>query len=402
MKKINTKAFKLSILLILALFCLTGCGWEDVKKEYSEVLEKGVDCNYREKVYDGRKWVNDQMGNVLKIQMDENSVIISNLVLGVYNTYEVVKDGKYNEIYAYNGGIHIPWVDLAFDITHYAQLDQEDIEKFLDNLKEGSCPKIISVDNDNADYGKAMTTIYKFHIDDVCGAGRTGCRKFSLYNPKSSNDPDNPNKPDDPINPYEERTINVNLNVFDDIDLLSYYSNMIPSSCTIVGNSDIIKLSNSLVSAEKGGTVDVRCNINSVSKDTVLFKLNIKDKTTLSGTSYFSNLDYNSLCSNKDIKQAVKIVGYIVVMVKWIIPFMLIILGMVDFGKATISNDEKALKTATGTLLKRIIAGVIVFFIPTIMLAILNIVKVTKGIEDKDNEQFGQCTKCLFDPFNQC
>ena len=68
---------------------------------------------------------------------------------------------------------------------------------------------------------------------------------------------------------------------------------------------------------------------------------------------------------------------------------------MIDFSKAVIANDEKAISKATSSLIKRFIAGVIVILLPTIIMAILNFIKVTKGIEDNE---FGACTTCLFSP----
>lgn len=122
---------------------------------------------------------------------------------------------------------------------------------------------------------------------------------------------------------------------------------------------------------------------------------------------YEQELDYSSICSNttegnRGIRQTFKIVGYLIQIIKWIVPLIIIILGMIDFGKAAISNDEKAINKAMMALIRRLIAGIVIFFIPTIVMAILNIIEVSKGIEKKDNSQFGACTKCLFDPYNSC
>lgn len=118
-------------------------------------------------------------------------------------------------------------------------------------------------------------------------------------------------------------------------------------------------------------------------------------------------LDYTSLCSNstegnKGIKQAVKIVGIIISFMKWIVPGILIVVGMIDFAKAVISSDDKAISKSTASFVKRLVAAVIIFFIPTIALTILDVLKVTNGIEKTTDTNFGACTKCLFDPFNSC
>lgn len=115
-----------------------------------------------------------------------------------------------------------------------------------------------------------------------------------------------------------------------------------------------------------------------------------------------ARLDYSSLCSNEGFKQAAKIIGYVIMIVKWIVPLLIMVLGMIDFGKAVVSNDEKAVNKATSSLIRRIVAGLVIFFIPTIVMAALNLVKVSKGIEKNTDTNFGACTKCLFDPVNSC
>jgi len=115
-----------------------------------------------------------------------------------------------------------------------------------------------------------------------------------------------------------------------------------------------------------------------------------------------SNINYNSICSEKGVMDAMRIIGYVIQVCRWIAPLILMVLGMVDFGKAAIASDEKALSNATASLIRRFVASVVIFFIPTIVLALLNAIEITKGIEDKNNSQFGACTKCIFDPIGEC
>lgn len=129
-----------------------------------------------------------------------------------------------------------------------------------------------------------------------------------------------------------------------------------------------------------------------------------------------ARLNYTSLCStdanNAGIRQSFRTLGYFIAIAKWIVPFILIVFGMIDFGKVVISGDDKAINKATYTIIKRVIAGIIVFFIPTIMLALMHLFEFvtvyrTAGnfnitIKDDRNDSFGACTKCLFDPFKSC
>lgn len=109
-------------------------------------------------------------------------------------------------------------------------------------------------------------------------------------------------------------------------------------------------------------------------------------------------LDYDSICSNEDIRSAFTIIGRLISVVKVIVPLLLIIFGMIDLGKAVPSSDENAIKKATSSLIKRFVAGVIVFFIPSIILVFMNWIEITNNITSESDENFGSCTKCLFDP----
>lgn len=111
-----------------------------------------------------------------------------------------------------------------------------------------------------------------------------------------------------------------------------------------------------------------------------------------------TNVDYVNICANKGVSDVFVIIGRVIQIVKWVVPFIIIVLGMVDFGKAIVSDDEKSNQKALSSLVKRLLSGVIIFFIPTIVLAILNLVDLTRGIEKEYNTKFGGCTRCLFDP----
>lgn len=64
--------------------------------------------------------------------------------------------------------------------------------------------------------------------------------------------------------------------------------------------------------------------------------------------------------------------GYMTI-IKILIPILLIVFGMVDFGKAVLAQDEQKMKAAQSTFIKRLLIGVIIFFVPTIINLLLNI-----------------------------
>ena len=85
------------------------------------------------------------------------------------------------------------------------------------------------------------------------------------------------------------------------------------------------------------------------------------------------------------------VVGYVVLIIKIVVPLLLILLGMIDLGKAVISSDEKAIKTSTNMLIKRFIAAVVIFFIPTIVNALFSVLDV---MGDAKND-YNVCVKCV-------
>ena len=93
------------------------------------------------------------------------------------------------------------------------------------------------------------------------------------------------------------------------------------------------------------------------------------------------------------------IVGKALFILKILIPIAIIVLASIDLGKAVISSDDKAIKSAGSKLLKRFIAGVCVFFIPTIVQIVFSMISLIS--EDMKND-YKNCVNCLTDPYNNC
>lgn len=117
---------------------------------------------------------------------------------------------------------------------------------------------------------------------------------------------------------------------------------------------------------------------------------------------FADTVNYANLCSdyNNGFGSVARIVGYVVLLAKWLVPLILIVLGMVDFTKAVISSDDKAINKSVSSLIRRIIAGIVVFFVPTIVLAFLNLIEITGNIEN--TTRFGACTRCILNASKYC
>lgn len=106
------------------------------------------------------------------------------------------------------------------------------------------------------------------------------------------------------------------------------------------------------------------------------------------------NMEVSKICKEPTILKAFQITGKILYIVKIIIPVVLMIMGVFDFAKAVISTKNGGLGTATKTFFIRVIAGIAIFFLPTL-------VSFTLGLLPKSELDFRECNVCLIHP-NDC
>ncbi len=90
-------------------------------------------------------------------------------------------------------------------------------------------------------------------------------------------------------------------------------------------------------------------------------------------------------------------VGQILFVVKIVIPLIIILLGAIDLGKAVISNDEGEIKKSTTSLMKRFVAGIVIFFIPIIVSAVFSILSLFKEAK----AEYDICKNCIVYPYNE-
>lgn len=90
-------------------------------------------------------------------------------------------------------------------------------------------------------------------------------------------------------------------------------------------------------------------------------------------------------------------VGYFFVALKIAVPIIIIVLGIVDFAKAVVSSDDKAISKATSSLFKRFIIGVIIFFVPTIVDVVFGFISDFTG---DITTPIVACEECLLNPTN--
>ncbi len=101
-----------------------------------------------------------------------------------------------------------------------------------------------------------------------------------------------------------------------------------------------------------------------------------------------------SVCSN--LAPFLQIVGYVVTIFKIVIPILLIIFGMLDVGKAVIASKPDEVTKSIKGFAMRCIAGILVFFLPSIVAVLLDAVAQTNGSDVTDTKD-ANAWRCCWD-----
>ena len=107
-------------------------------------------------------------------------------------------------------------------------------------------------------------------------------------------------------------------------------------------------------------------------------------------------MDLSTFCT--EMKGAIQVVGAILLVFKIVIPLLIIGYGIFDLGKAVVSSKEEDIKKQTKRLVFRVIAGIAIFLVPSIVLWIF-----TTFADDysRDSQDFETCKTCFLHP-RQC
>jgi len=89
-------------------------------------------------------------------------------------------------------------------------------------------------------------------------------------------------------------------------------------------------------------------------------------------------------------------IGYILTIFKIVIPLLIIIFGTISLGKAVVSSDDGEIKKAVKSLAFRIISGILIFFIPTLVGVIFLL--IPGDTEIKADRAI--CVSCMTSPTN--
>ena len=100
-----------------------------------------------------------------------------------------------------------------------------------------------------------------------------------------------------------------------------------------------------------------------------------------------------NFCEEDSTKKVMSLIGYLLALVKLFVPLIIIILGSIDFAKAVIGKDEKVIQKQAINLGLRILLGICIFFLPSVISWALG------SISDEASSGT-TCMQCVLDPNN--
>ena len=104
----------------------------------------------------------------------------------------------------------------------------------------------------------------------------------------------------------------------------------------------------------------------------------------------------DNFCSQPETVRASKLLGIFVIVSRILIPFLVIIWGTLDFSKVVTQGNTDSLKKEAQTFGIRVLLGIFIFFIPSIIYAVFTSFVYFNFVSD----EYEKCAKCIFHPLD--
>ena len=98
-----------------------------------------------------------------------------------------------------------------------------------------------------------------------------------------------------------------------------------------------------------------------------------------------------SFCEESGVLKVFRIFNYLIYIAKILVPMLLIGKGMISLAKAITNDDDKEIKSSVEVFIKNCITGVFIFFIPTLVNAVIGLVQSSNDVKLK----YSDCSYCL-------
>jgi hypothetical protein len=99
-------------------------------------------------------------------------------------------------------------------------------------------------------------------------------------------------------------------------------------------------------------------------------------------------------CKDVGVLKTLRTVSVLIMIAKILVPILIIVLGSINYGKAALADNQDAAEKTTQALIKKIIIGVLIFLIPTIVNSLISLSQSGKDKSDATGE-FGNCALCF-------
>ena len=123
----------------------------------------------------------------------------------------------------------------------------------------------------------------------------------------------------------------------------------------------------------------------------------------------YCNIDVTKFCNDPYVARTLKFLGLLLAIAKILVPAIIIVLGIVDLVKIVVSGKVEDAKKQAINIGKRIVIGVMIFLLPTIIIMIYNIAdniandkgEITPSEELNVPDNFKNCVYCILDANNK-
>ena len=98
-----------------------------------------------------------------------------------------------------------------------------------------------------------------------------------------------------------------------------------------------------------------------------------------------------------DTADILQFVGWVVTIIKVAIPILIVFFGILDFGKAVTGGDTKNIQESFKKFGIRVLAGLIIFFIPSIVVWLFTLITAFND----SKEGWDNCRYCILQPWSK-
>ena len=95
--------------------------------------------------------------------------------------------------------------------------------------------------------------------------------------------------------------------------------------------------------------------------------------------------------------ELLRLVGYVLTVFKVAIPLIIIVIGLIDLGKAAVSSKPEEIKKSVGSLIWRLVGGIAIFFVPMFVTAIFGWIS-GYGKAESTLTDWDVCYNCIIWP----